>query len=134
MLRQLLEPEDRLHGNDWRMVANHLKLPYYEVKWLQEQAGTRYGPVEYLLQNWEQDHRSLEEFSQLMYDISRHDVVNKIEEHLSFQRRCPPPQEPISIKKKIAQSIRSHRGRANTSPSQENNQPSTSKGPVSFRN
>ncbi len=135
VLRQLLEPEDRLHGNDWRMIANHLKLPYYEVKWLQEQVGTRYGPVEYVLTNWEHDHRTLEEFSQLMYDIRRHDVVNKMEDHISFHKRRPPP-EKFSFRKTIKKSFRlprrhsRHRGRANTNPMKGSDKPSMSHGPL----
>ena len=76
-----MEPDDRLHNNNWKQVANHLKLPYREICWLEDQKGTRYGPMEHLLFMWETEKKSLSEFVDLMKEIRRFDVVTRIEHY-----------------------------------------------------
>ena len=108
-LIKLLEPEDRLHNNNWKQVANYLRLPYREIPYLESQRGTRYGPMELLLQMWEHENKTLQEFKNLMKDIKRFDVVARIEiyERL-FRSDLPGPPYPIA--RRVHQTFRVRRG------------------------
>lgn len=86
-LVKLLEPDDRLHNNNWKQVANYLKIPFYEVHWLEDQKGTRYGPMEHLLVQWEQERKTLSEFKKLMESIKRMDVVSRIDNYEKIFRK-----------------------------------------------
>ena len=94
-LIKLLEPEDRMHNNNWKQVANHLKLPYREIRYLEDQKGTRYGPMEQLLLMWEQENKTLREFTELMKEIRRFDVIARIENYERLFGSSPSSQTII---------------------------------------
>ena len=104
-LVKLLEPDDRLHNNNWKQVANRLRLPYREILYLDSQRGTRYGPMDHLLQMWEQENRTLGEFKDLMKEIRRVDVVNRIE-HYERLFNTEQPKPPHHLARKVHQTIK----------------------------
>ncbi len=97
-----LEPEDRLEGRDWKQVADFLKRPRYDVVWLEDQKGTRFGPMELLLRQWEHENRSLDQFKDLMKQMKRLDVVNSIE---SYQALTGVGQE-TNLKNRIRRTLK----------------------------
>ena len=72
-----LDPEDRIHQKDWTRVAEiGLGLTFAEIRRirdLKESAGR--SPTEYLLEQWVEKGKTLEQFETLMKDMGVRNVV-----------------------------------------------------------